>query len=84
MREGASLRHDEPLSEREYEVLELVAFGLSKQEIGRHLMITTKTVKKHLEHIYTKLDVHSRTAALARMRLSHGQPLVCRQPSKAL
>jgi ATP/maltotriose-dependent transcriptional regulator MalT len=59
----------EPLSEREREVLQLVAAGLSNQEIARRLVITPGTVKKHLEHIYTKLDVHRRTAALARARL---------------
>ncbi|HEY7350893.1 MAG TPA: helix-turn-helix transcriptional regulator [Ktedonobacterales bacterium] len=59
----------EPISEREREVLQLVAVGLSNQEIARRLVITPATVKKHLEHIYAKLDVHSRTAALARIRL---------------
>ncbi len=58
----------EPISEREREVLRLVALGLSNQQIARRLVITPGTVKKHLEHIYTKLDVHSRTAALARAR----------------
>jgi DNA-binding NarL/FixJ family response regulator len=59
----------EPLSEREQEVLELVAAGCSNQEIARQLVVTPATVKKHLEHIYLKLDVHSRTAALAKARL---------------
>lgn len=58
----------EPLSEREREVLQLVAVGLSNQEIARRIVVTPGTVKKHLEHIYTKLTVHSRTAALARAR----------------
>lgn len=58
----------EPISEREREVLALVAAGLSNQDIARRLVITPGTVKKHLEHIYTRLDVHSRTAALARAR----------------
>jgi DNA-binding CsgD family transcriptional regulator len=58
----------EPLSEREIEVLQLVAAGLSNQEIARRLVITPGTVKKHLEHIYSKLDVHSRTSAIARAR----------------
>ncbi len=59
----------EPLSAREQEVLELVAAGCSNQEIARRLVVTPGTVKKHLEHIYMKLDVHSRTAALAKARL---------------
>lgn len=58
----------EPLSERETEVLQLVANGLSNQEIAGQLVITTGTVKKHLEHIYSKLDTHSRTSAVARAR----------------
>lgn len=61
----------EPLSEREREVLQLVAVGCSNQEIARQMVITPGTVKKHLEHIYTKLTVHSRTAALARARFLH-------------
>jgi DNA-binding CsgD family transcriptional regulator len=59
----------EPLSQREIEVLQLVADGLSNQEIAGHLVITSATVKKHLEHIYSKLDVHSRTSAIARARI---------------
>lgn len=58
----------EPLSAREKEVLQLVAAGLPNQEIARQLVITLGTVKKHLEHIYAKLDTHSRTSALARAR----------------
>ncbi len=58
----------EALSTRESEVLKLVASGLSNQEIAAQLVITPGTVKKHLEHIYTRLDVHNRTAAVARAR----------------
>lgn len=54
-----------PLSEREIEVLALVAEGFSNREIAERLVITTATVKKHLEHIYTRLDVHNRTSAIA-------------------
>jgi ATP/maltotriose-dependent transcriptional regulator MalT len=68
---SASPALSEPISEREREVLELVAAGFSNQDIARRLVITRGTVKKHLEHIYTKLDVHSRTAALARARQLH-------------
>ncbi len=58
----------EPLSEREIEVLQLVAGGLSNSEIAGRLVITIGTVKKHLEHIYSKLDAHSRTSAIVRAR----------------
>jgi len=58
----------EALSGREAEVLRFVAAGLSNREIAGRLVVTPGTVKKHLEHVYTKLDAHSRTAALARAR----------------
>ncbi len=58
----------EPLSARERELLQLVAAGRSNQEIARRLVITVGTVKKHLEHIYLKLGVHNRTAAIATAR----------------
>lgn len=57
---------DDVLSERENEVLDLVAKGASNAEIAERLWISPGTAKKHLEHIYLKLEVGSRTAALAR------------------
>lgn len=56
------------LSAREAEVLRLVADGLSNRDIARALFLTAATVKSHLVHIYTKLDVDSRTQAVARGR----------------
>lgn len=53
------------LSGRETEVLGLVADGLSNLEISRRLHLSQATVKSHLVHIYTKLEVDSRTAAVA-------------------
>src|SRR5215203_891404 len=58
----------EALSEREIEVLRLVAAGLSNAEAGRKLFIAPSTVKKHLENIYDKLGTRSRTQAIARAR----------------
>lgn len=57
------------LSQRELEILQLVAAGLSNQEIAARLVITPGTTKKHLEHIYAKLDARSRTQAVARARM---------------
>jgi LuxR family maltose regulon positive regulatory protein len=58
----------EPLSEREIEVLELVAEGLTNQEIASRLFLSQHTIKAHTRNIYGKLDVHSRTEAVARGR----------------
>jgi LuxR family maltose regulon positive regulatory protein len=58
----------ELLSERELEVLRIIAAGASNQEAGRKLFIAPSTVKKHLENIYAKLDVGGRTEAIARAR----------------
>jgi LuxR family maltose regulon positive regulatory protein len=58
----------EPLSERELEVLGLVAEGYSNAEVAQELYITIGTVKRHVNNIYGKLDVHSRTQAVARAR----------------
>lgn len=55
----------EALSPREVEILQLVARGLSNQQISTELYLSPATVKSHLAHVYTKLDVGSRTAAVA-------------------
>jgi DNA-binding CsgD family transcriptional regulator len=57
-----------PLTPREREVLSLVADGMSTNEIAQSLWVTPATVSKHLEHIYRKLGVTGRTAALAALR----------------
>ncbi|AWE52538.1 MULTISPECIES: response regulator [Streptomyces] len=56
---------DEPLSAREREVLALVARGTSNREIARELFISEATVKTHLTHLYAKLGVNDRAAAVA-------------------
>jgi LuxR family maltose regulon positive regulatory protein len=60
----------EPLSAREREVLQLIAAGLTNGEIARKLVITVGTVKSHINHIFSKLAVQSRTQAVARGRES--------------
>jgi LuxR family transcriptional regulator, maltose regulon positive regulatory protein len=58
----------EPLSPRELEILGLIADGHSNQTIADTLIIAVSTVKRHVNNIYGKLDVQSRTQALARAR----------------
>jgi LuxR family maltose regulon positive regulatory protein len=58
----------EPLSEREIEVLRLLAAGLSNQEIGEELFLATSTIKTHINHLYRKLQAEKRTQAVARGR----------------
>ena len=52
------------LSNREFEILEKIADGISYQQIGNILFISVKTVSKHVEHIYEKLQVHSKLEAV--------------------
>ncbi len=58
----------EPLSQRELEVLGLIAAGLTDREIARRLVLSPLTVKVHARNIYDKLDVGNRTQAAARGR----------------
>ena len=58
----------EPLSRRERDVLQLMAEGLTNQEIGERLFISAHTVKVHSRSIYAKLDSHNRTEAVGRAR----------------
>jgi DNA-binding NarL/FixJ family response regulator len=60
------------LTPREQEVIALVADGLRNSEIAERLWVSPATVRKHLENIYDKLGVHTRTAAVARS--GHRQP----------
>jgi DNA-binding NarL/FixJ family response regulator len=54
------------LTEREREVLELLAQGLTNKEIAEALVITTNTVKRHLKAVFGKLGIHTRSAAAAK------------------
>ncbi|MEJ2598821.1 MAG: LuxR C-terminal-related transcriptional regulator [Anaerolineales bacterium] len=56
----------EPLSDREFEVLQLIAKGLTNPEIASRLFISKHTVKTHTRNIYGKLNVHNRTQAILR------------------
>lgn len=58
----------EPLTRREQEIIQLIAAGLTNQEIGKQLSISPQTVKKHSGNIYGKLSVRTRTEAASRAR----------------
>jgi LuxR family maltose regulon positive regulatory protein len=58
----------EPLSERELEILRLIADGMTNRQVGETLFISVGTVKAHTSNIYGKLGVRSRTQAVARAR----------------
>jgi len=62
-----SLSELSTLTDREHEVLDLLAQGLTNKEIAEKLYITTNTVKRHLKAIFEKLDVHTRSAATAKV-----------------
>lgn len=56
------------ISKREYEVLQLIAQGLSNQEIADKLFVSTSTVKTHVSNILAKLDANRRTHAVRRAK----------------
>ena len=58
----------EPLSQRELEILKLITQGLANREIGERLFLALDTVKGHNRRIFDKLQVQSRTEAIARAR----------------
>jgi LuxR family maltose regulon positive regulatory protein len=58
----------EPLSEREVEILRLIANGMTNQQIADRLHVVVGTVKVHNHHIFGKLGVSNRVEALARAR----------------
>lgn len=61
----------EALSERELDVLRLIADGASNREIAQVLVVSLGTVKKHLNNIFLKLDTHNRTQAVVTARNHH-------------
>ncbi len=63
---GRSASELDGLTEREREVLDLLARGMTNKEIAEVLVITTNTVKQHLKSIFEKLDIHTRSAAAAK------------------
>ena len=60
------------LTDREREVFDLLAQGMTNKEIAEKLVITTNTVKRHLKSVFEKLDVHTRSAAAAKAVAKNG------------
>ena len=56
------------ISKREYEILELIAQGLSNQEIASKMFLSVHTIKTHITNLFTKLDVKRRTQAVVKAR----------------
>ncbi len=71
----------EPLSAREHDVLQLVAEGLSNQQIAERLILSLHTVKLHVRHLMAKLNAANRTQAVARARAFH---LLAREEGRTL
>jgi DNA-binding NarL/FixJ family response regulator len=65
---GSSLSELNQLTQREREVFDLLAKGMTNKEIADVLVITNNTVKRHLKAVFEKLDVHTRAAALSKAR----------------
>ena len=66
--QAAAQQQMEDLTDREREVLELVMHGLANKAIAERLGVTVAAVKFHLQHIYEKLHVHSRTEAALKFK----------------
>jgi DNA-binding NarL/FixJ family response regulator len=64
-------RWPEGLSDREVEVLRLVARGLSNREVAEELVVSRRTAEHHVQHIYAKIGVSTRAAA-ALFAMEHG------------
>jgi len=56
------------ISKREYEILELIAQGLSNEEIASKMFLSVHTIKTHISNLFIKLDVKRRTQAVVRAR----------------
>jgi DNA-binding CsgD family transcriptional regulator len=66
--ENAPSTTDQTLTERELEILHLISDGLNSREIAQQLVLSVGTIRWYLKTIYSKLDAHSRSEALARAK----------------
>ncbi len=63
-------QHDSDLTSREKQILELLAYGISNQQIATRLFLSESTVKSHIYKLYKKLNVHSRHDAIKYARMN--------------
>lgn len=57
-----------PLSEREYEIVQLIYEGITNNQVAERLFLSVNTIKTHLKNIYLKLDANTRYAVIVRLR----------------
>ncbi|MGI8715239.1 MAG: response regulator transcription factor [Solirubrobacteraceae bacterium] len=74
-------RTDATLTPQQQRIVALAAEGLSNKEIASRLNITAKTISNHLEHIYQKLDIHTRRELIKAAR-DPAAPVVVETPSR--
>ena len=58
------------LTKREVEILELLSTGLSRTQIADKLFVSPETVKKHVQHIYKKLEVKNKIEAVNKLKIA--------------
>jgi DNA-binding CsgD family transcriptional regulator len=68
LEKAAQLLPDSRLTNRELEILRLLSEGLNSTEIADRLILSVGTIRWYLKSIYSKLDVHSRSEAIARAK----------------
>ncbi|MDF3002632.1 MAG: vraR, partial [Bacillota bacterium] len=66
--ENMKPRNQTSLTERETEVLKLLAEGLTQKEIAENLILSSSTIKRHLENIYQKLEVNNKISAIKKAK----------------
>ncbi|BAK45819.1 DNA-binding HTH domain-containing protein [Eggerthella sp. YY7918] len=64
LRSEALQHYCESLSDRETEIIALILTGMNAKSIAQHLTISENTAKSHIQHIYTKLEIHSKQELL--------------------
>jgi ATP/maltotriose-dependent transcriptional regulator MalT len=72
---GSEPRHDDPLTPREREVIQLVAKGLTNDEIADSLVLSVRTVERHISNLYAKIGAYGRAARAVATAYAHSNGL---------